>query len=481
MFELFGGKKPIFSPKRLRKILEELGGSFLKFGQMVAVRPDYFPREYSTELLKLLDRVPEINPEYLDKIFISQYGKKPEEVFYDFSRKALSAASFGQVHEGYVKNSKTGEMEKVAIKVQRPFVAENFSLDAKFFSFLGWLLKRTGIVRVVDAQKVVLEFIRWTEREMDYLREAENLSRLREQAMLHNFNIKIPKVYGELTTKKILVMEFIEGENLKSFYLKDNPPPSALEIFKEGIFFEMFSFIFDGFFHADPHPANLIVTNDGKLAFVDAGIALEVKTSERKKLGTFVRAVADQDLEGSINAFLGMTKTPYLDILNEAKENYPQHWMKIQLLRTIFMRKVREGISDLVVRWHKAATEGGVLTEKSPIHKLMQVFQLSENAGIRMPESGILFARTFATIDIVVLELLPELNIPRIVNEFFQKYKDEFIKLMEVPDELPFYMEPDLDNEWADIVKSLDAEVRASERELLSERASAIMEAFDVS
>ncbi|MBI2024374.1 hypothetical protein HYT00_03250 [Candidatus Giovannonibacteria bacterium] len=145
------------------------------------------------------------------------------------------------------------------------------------------------------------------------------------------------------------------------------------------------------------------------------------------------------------------------------------------------MKKVREGLADLIARWHKAADQGGILIEKSPIHKLMEVFQLAEKAGIRMPESGVLFARTFATIDIVALELIPNLNIPKIINEFFIRYKSEFLKLLELPDEMPFYMEPDLDSEWADHVKSFDAEIKASERQLLSERASAIMEAFDIS
>lgn len=477
----FGGKKPFISPEELRKILEELGGSFLKFGQMVAVRPDYFPREYSKELLKLLDEVPGIDPEYLDEIFLGEYGKKPEEIFSGFSRQPISAASFGQVHVGWLQRPGKEDPEKVAIKIQRPFVAENFALDAKFFSFLGWLLKRTGVVKVIDPEKVVVEFIRWTERELDYIREAENLARLRDQALRQEFRIKIPKVYGDLTTKKILVMEFIEGESVKSYYLKDNPPENALEIFKEGIFFEMYSFIFEGFFHADPHPANLIITDDGQLAFVDAGITLDVKVSDRKKLGTFIRAVASRDVAACSSAFLAMSKVPYLDILNEAKESYPQHWMKVQLLKTIFMKKVREGLADLIARWHKAADQGGILIEKSPIHKLMEVFQLAEKAGIRMPESGVLFARTFATIDIVALELIPNLNIPKIINEFFIRYKSEFLKLLELPDEMPFYMEPDLDSEWADHVKSFDAEIKASERQLLSERASAIMEAFDIS
>jgi len=128
--KFLGGRKPFISPVELREILEDLGGGFLKFGQMAAVRPDYFPREYSRELLRLLDQVPEIDPEYVDKIFLSEYGKKPEKVFAKFERASISAASFGQVHRAWLESG-----EKVAVKIQRPFMAENFALDARFISF----------------------------------------------------------------------------------------------------------------------------------------------------------------------------------------------------------------------------------------------------------------------------------------------------------------------------------------------------------
>ena len=473
--KFLGGRKPFISPVELREILEDLGGGFLKFGQMAAVRPDYFPREYSRELLRLLDQVPEIDPEYVDKIFLSEYGKKPEKVFAKFERASISAASFGQVHRAWLESG-----EKVAVKIQRPFMAENFALDARFISFLAWLLKRTNVVRVVDPLKVVQEFVRWTERELDYLREAEHLSKLRDQAVRHGFNIKIPKVYSDLTTRKILVMEFIEGENLKWYYLRDEMPPGATELFKEGIFFELYSYLFKGFFHADPHPANLLITDEGGLAFVDAGIALEVKISDRKKMAKFLEAVVRENVTDAVAAFLEMANAPILKILKEAREAYPRYWMKIQLMKTIFLKKVKTGLSDVIERWHKAAREGGSIEEKSPMHKFMQLFQLADRAEIKMPESSVLFARTFLTIDVIVLELIPDLNIPAIINEFFEKYKAEFAKLLEIPDEVPFYMEPEFDSEWSEIFQSTHSEIKRREKELLMENASAIMETFEI-
>lgn len=469
--KLFGGSVPFISPKELREILEELGGSFLKFGQLASVRPDYFPEEYCRELLGLLDDVSPIEPQLLDGIFIKEYGKRPEEVFSKFERKPLSAASFGQVHAAWLADG-----EKVAIKVQRPFVAEDFSMDARFFSFLAWVIGKTGIVKTVDPQKVVRDFIHLTEREMDYLKEAENLMRLRGQVSRSKLRVKVPKAHLEYTTRKILVMEFIEGQTLKSFYLANISPPDAASFFREAIFFELYSFLFEGFFHADPHPANILVLDGEGLGLVDAGIAAEIKISDRKKFAHYVKAVAKEDLEAGVKAFLEMVRTPLLEILSEAKTTYPQYWIRIQFMKNIFLKRIKEELDDLMTRWHRASRDGGPIHEKSPMHKFMELFQLAERSGIRMPEAGVLFARTFLSLDVSILALAPNFNIPRAVQEFFEKYPEEFRRLEELPDEEPKYLEPGFDPEWAEIFNSFDSEQKGLERELLAERASAIME-----
>ncbi|HBT81617.1 hypothetical protein A2757_02645 [Candidatus Giovannonibacteria bacterium RIFCSPHIGHO2_01_FULL_48_47] len=482
--KIFGGAKPFISPKDLRGILEELGGSFLKFGQLASVRPDYFPEEYCRELLGLLDDVSPIEPQLLDGIFIKEYGKRPEEVFSKFERKPLSAASFGQVHaawlaEGEPASPDASQGRKVALKVQRPFVAEDFSMDARFFSFLAWVIGKTGIVKTVDPQKVVRDFIHLTEREMDYLKEAENLTRLREQVARGKLRIKIPKAHLEYTTRRILVMEFIEGQTLKSFYLSNTPPPDASSFFREAIFFELYSFLFEGFFHADPHPANILVLDGGGLGLVDAGIAAEIKISDRKKFARYIKAVAKEDLEAGVKAFLEMVRTPLLEILSEAKTTYPQYWIRIQFMKNIFLKRIKEELDDLMTRWHRASRDGGPIHEKSPMHKFMELFQLAERSGIRMPEAGVLFARTFLSLDVSILALAPTFNIPLAVQEFFEKYPEEFRRLEELPDEEPPYLEPGFDPEWAEIFSSFDLEQKGLERELLAERTSAIMETFE--
>ena len=490
--KIFGGMSAFISPQELREVLEDLGGSFLKFGQLAAMRPDYFPEEYCRELLGLLDEVPPIRPELLNGIFLKEYGRLPEEVFQKFERVPLASASFGQVHEAWLKegpasparlaeSKRDGSQggERVAVKVQRPFVAEDFASDARFFSFLGWLLRRTGIVRTVNPSQVVREFIHWTERELDYFKEAEHLERLYSQVSRNKLPVKIPKVFEDYSTRRVLVMEFIEGRTLKSYYLEKTPPPQARKLFKDLIDFELYSYFFDGFFHADPHPANVLVSSSGSLGLIDAGIASEVSVSDRKKMARFVRAVSRDDLEDTIKTFLEMVRTPLLKMLAEAKRDYPQHWMRIQFTKNLFMRKIKEELGSLVARWHKASREGGPVHEKSPMHKFMELFQLAERVGIRMPPAGVLFARTFLSIDVAILELAPDFNVPQVVTEFFDKFDGEFIKLEQTPDEIPLHLRQDLEGEETEILKMLDEELKTLDRELLTERVSGMMESLE--
>lgn len=471
---IFGGKNfTVFSPKELRLLLERLGGSFVKFGQLAAVRPDYFPEEYCQELLGLLDAMAPIDDKVLDKIFRLEYGQTPQEAFKKFDRKPISAASFGQVHRAVLANGETA-----AVKVQRPFAAEDFYADAKLFSFMGWLIKRAGIVKTVDPSKVIRDFIHWTERELDYLMEAGHLERLRKQIVKNNLPIIIPKVYLEYTTPRVLVMEWLEGQTLKSYFLSKNTLPNSRIIFKDIIFFELYSFLFDGFFHADPHPANIIVLPSGQVAFVDAGIAIEVQVSDRKKMTPFFYAVVKNDLPETVRTFFEMVKSPILDMINQGKQKHPTYLLKIQRVKNIYLKKIKAGLADLLNRWHKASLEGGELHEQSPMHKFLELMLLAERSGLKMPQGSVVFARTFLSIDMIILKMEPTFNVPQVVRDFFDGFSKEFLNLRQLPEEKPWYFQAESKSESAALAKALDEEMQAINRELLSERLSAIMESL---
>ncbi|MEK7085315.1 MAG: AarF/UbiB family protein [Patescibacteria group bacterium] len=471
----FGKGTYAVSPQALRETLEALGGSFLKFGQLAAVRPDFFPEEYCREFLKLLDEVPPIAPHFVDEIFLQEFGRMPEEIFASFNRTPFAAASFGQVHEAY-----SAEGEKIAVKIQRPFAAEEFSADARFFSFLGWLISKTGIVKAIDPQRAVREFVAWTWRELDYRKEAGHLERLGTIARKNKFPLRIPRVLADYSTSRVLAMEFIEGESLKRYYAAGTPIPEGNEFFRTLTFFELYSFLFEGFFHADPHPANIFVSPRGTPGVVDAGLVAEITVADRKRMGRFFRAVVKEDREAALEMFLQMVRTPILEILGEAKERYPKHWLKFQFLKSIFIGKVKTGLEDLMERWHRASREGGSLEERSPIHKMMELVALAERVGVKMPDASIVFIRTFFSIDVAALELAPEFNIPETVKEFFRVYEREFELLEREPDEVPAHHTREFGGEgWAQSMREAEREQAAAERQLLQERASAIMERLE--
>src|SRR3989344_352354 len=204
-------------------------------------------------------------------MLLKEYGRLTEEVFQKFERVPLASASFGQVHEAWLKEgpaspARLAESKRdgsqggggAAVKAQRPFVADDFASDARFFSFLGWLLRRTGIVRTVNPSQVVREFIHWTERELDYFKEAEHLERLYSQVSRNKLPVKIPKVFEDYSTRRVLVMEFIEGRTLKSYYLEKTPPPQARKLFEDPRDFGLFFFFFDLFVFVLPHPATAL-------------------------------------------------------------------------------------------------------------------------------------------------------------------------------------------------------------------------------
>lgn len=473
-YALFGKGAYAVGPRALRETLEALGGSFLKFGQLAAVRPDFFPREYCREFFKLLDEVPPIAPHLVDKIFLQEFGRFPEEIFLSFNRTPLAAASFGQVHEAYL-----AEGGKVAVKIQRPFAGDEFAADARLFSFLGWLISKTGMVKAVDPAQAVREFVAWTWRELDYRKEARHLERLGAIARKNKFPLRIPRAFLDYSTSRVLAMEFIEGESLKRYYVAGVPLPNGSELFRTLTFFELYSFLFEGFFHADPHPANVFVSSHGNLGVVDAGLVAEISIADRKRMGRFFRAVVKEDREAALAMFLQMARTPILEILGEAKERYPRHRLTFQFLKSIFIGKVKTGLEDLMERWHTASREGGSLEERSPIHKMMELVALAERVGVKMPDASIIFIRTFFSIDVAALELAPEFNIPETVKDFFRVYEREFEALEREPDEIPAHHLPKFDGEWAQSIREAERERAEAERALLQERASAIMEALE--
>ncbi|KAE9592497.1 putative cadmium-transporting ATPase [Lupinus albus] len=251
----------------LRKILVELGPAYIKIAQAISSRADLIPPSYLDELSLLQDRISPFSTEVAFNMIEQELGLSLVELFSEISPEPVAAASLGQVYQARLR--KTGQV--VAVKVQRPGVQAAISLDILILRFMTGLIRKVGKLNT-DLQAVVDEWASSLFREMDYNNEASNGIKFRE---LYGSipDVVVPLMYTEYTTRKVLVMEWIEGKKLSE--VKD------LYLIEVGVYCSFNQLLENGFYHADPHPGNLFRTYDGKLAYLDFGMTGEFKQELR--------------------------------------------------------------------------------------------------------------------------------------------------------------------------------------------------------
>lgn len=295
-------------PERLRMVFEEVGGTFIKFGQMLALQPDILSFAYCNALFQLLDRITPFGFEETEEIFIEQFGRKPTEIFEHFDPQPLATASIGQVYVAYLG------AHKVAVKVQRPSVKEDFAGDIRLM---------TGMIRLIQGLRVkplywmiepMSEFVAWTREELDFRCEARYMEQLRRNAQ-GNAQEYIPAVFWEYTTHCILTLEFLEGITILN-YMRALETGDALimrRLQKQGFDPEQFAqniidnFLHDAFqhgmFHADLHPANLMILPHSIVGYIDFGITGVISAYMRQHLVALTLAYSRGDLDGMLTAF----------------------------------------------------------------------------------------------------------------------------------------------------------------------------------
>ncbi|KAG5108757.1 hypothetical protein JHK84_045664 [Glycine max] len=252
----------------LRKILVELGPAYIKIAQAISSRADLIPPSYLDELSLLQDRISPFSSEVAFSMIEQELGLSLVELFSEISPEPVAAASLGQVYQARLR--KTGQV--VAVKVQRPGVQAAISLDILILRFMAGLIRRAGKFNT-DLQAVVDEWASSLFREMDYNNEASNGIKFSRNLYGSIPDVVVPLMYTEYTTRKVLVMEWIEGEKLSE--VKD------LYLIEVGVYCSFNQLLECGFYHADPHPGNLLRTYDGKLAYLDFGMTGEFKQELR--------------------------------------------------------------------------------------------------------------------------------------------------------------------------------------------------------
>ncbi|AWB46323.1 ABC transporter [Paenibacillus sp. CAA11] len=287
--------------ERLRLVLEELGPTFVKLGQLASTRSDLLPPEFIHELVKLQDQVPPFSAEEVEEILEHELGAPVKELLARFDTKPIAAASIGQVHRATLLSG-----EEVAIKVQRPGIVPMVERDLQILHDLTELARRH--LRWVDPYQVpqmVHEFSESMKAELDYSREGRNTEKIglqfKEDPVVH-----IPAIYWHYTTSKVLTMEFVEGTHLNRTAELALQGRNLRQIAEHLVNAMLHQIFIGGFFHADPHPGNLMIREDGSLAFIDFGMVGRLSSDMKDQLSSLIIALMRRNTSGMVRAIVRM-------------------------------------------------------------------------------------------------------------------------------------------------------------------------------
>ena len=267
-----------FRARECAQLLTDLGPAFIKAGQALSTRPDIIPPVLLEELAALQDQLPGFDSGLAMACIEEDLGAPVHEIYEQLDREPISAASLGQVHRGVLKGG-----QKVAVKVQRPGLREQITLDLYIVrNIAGWLNQNIGLIRS-DLVGLIDELGRRVFEEMDYCNEASNAEKF---ATLHQHNprIAVPAIHRHATSRRVLTMEWIDGvklTNLEAVKALGIDPDEMVEV---GVNCSLQQLLEHGFFHADPHPGNLLALPDGRLAYLDFGMMSEVSRESRTGL-----------------------------------------------------------------------------------------------------------------------------------------------------------------------------------------------------
>ncbi|MEO6095929.1 MAG: AarF/ABC1/UbiB kinase family protein [Fibrobacteria bacterium] len=277
-------------PERFRTALEELGPTFIKLGQMVGNRPDLLAPEWAAALEKLQDDVPPFPSAEAKAVVASQFGMPVASLFRHFGELPIASASMAQVYKAELL---TGE--KVAVKVQRPGIEDLVKVDLEIMFHLAYLLEKyVQGMDVLNPMSICEEFERTIVKELDFSLEASQMERF-AQASADLPNFYVPKVHRSLTSRMVITIEFIDGmkvSNLEGIRNAGMDPGRIADDLSQVLMHQVFT---QGFFHADPHPGNILVMADRTICFLDYGMVGSLSPTHRDRLLDILVGVAEQD------------------------------------------------------------------------------------------------------------------------------------------------------------------------------------------
>ncbi|MED5369608.1 MAG: AarF/ABC1/UbiB kinase family protein [Myxococcota bacterium] len=358
---------------RLRRVLVELGPTFVKLGQVLSVRPDIVPQGLIVELSKLQDTVPPVSWEQARQVIEEELDGPLDQVFTQIQETPVASASMAQVHFATLKDGR-----EVAIKVQRPGIHKLIRSDVHILYTMAALVEgRLDLPGVYTPRAIVKEFESAINSELDFTHEARNAERFRE-CFLEEPDVIVPRIYRRFTSSRMMVMERVHGTPLSHLDQHDKRMQGVVQQLVESTVSQVFD---HGFFHADPHPGNLIVTDRGQLAFLDFGLCGSLTAQMRETLVTVLVALVFQDAE-----------TLALSLYHAGAIN-----------GRVDLRAFKGEIERLLQKYH-----GASLADLSTQASLVEFIEAASRFQIRLTPEYALLARAGSIIDGILRSRVPE-------------------------------------------------------------------------
>ena len=384
--EMNGGGAGRNRGRRMREMLDELGPTFVKFGQLLSTRPDLVPPDILAELRGLQD---EAHPEPFDQVrsvLEEELGLTIEQVFLEFDEEPIAAASIGQVHRALLPGG-----QEVVVKVQRPDAERQLSSDIQLLYQVAKVAReRVRKLQFIDLVGTVDEFARTARRELDYGIEARNAEVFRRD-FAGDDRVAVPKIYWRYTTSRVLTMERVEGTVLGKVDLGSWSPDDRRRLGNRITETWMQMVFVHGFFHADPHPANILVRGPDQISLVDFGMTEQL---------------TQRDREAAVRLLL--------DILNQDAERLPR---RLRALGVRYPHHMEEELGDrlgVIVQRYSASAIGEIDAREV----LREIFQTIYRLDITLPARWVMLDKTVATLAGVVLEIYPDLNVFEVARPY---------------------------------------------------------------
>jgi ubiquinone biosynthesis protein len=433
------------APEELANDLETMGPTFIKIGQLLSSRSDLIPEIYSKPLSRLQDSVKPFSFEEVERIILSELGVRISKAFSEFNPKPIAAASLGQVHFAALRDGR-----QVIVKIQRPEIRKQIAEDFEVLTQIAEFLDAyTDFGRRYRFLTVLEEFRVTIQKELNYEREAQNLV-----ALGHNLRefpqIQVPQPVEDYTTRSVLTMDFVQGRKITSLSplarLDLNGAPLADELFRA----YLKQIMVDGMFHADPHPGNVFLTDDGHIALIDLGMVGHIAPTLQENLLKLLIAVSEGDNEQVSDIIIGISRT-------DENFNEVQFGRRIGQIITAAQNQSLEqlNVGKSLLDMSKTAIDNGLFVPSELTLLGKTLLQLDEIGKIIDPKFDPYAAVRENVPSLLAQRLRKHANQGTIINSLLE-FKNLFTHL---PGRLNRIMDSVADSEWELKIKAVDTKM----------------------